>query len=100
MVGLPTLQVDVWSDVACPWCYVGMLRYNKAVKNVSNRASVTTKFHSYMIDPATNSAGSTPLIYDHLGTSRGNTFASSVLQIAIVTISGLSLLKYSLAAPH
>lgn len=56
-MSVPKLQVDVWSDVACPWCWVGVLRYKQAVTKLANRASVTTKFHPYMIDPATNMAG-------------------------------------------
>ncbi|MDF2808176.1 MAG: disulfide bond formation protein DsbA, partial [Cellulosimicrobium sp.] len=22
----PTVKIDIWSDVACPWCYVGKRR--------------------------------------------------------------------------
>ena len=61
MSGLPTLQVDVWSDTACPWCYVGVLRYKKALAKlnakVASKAQVATKYHSYMIDPATDPKG-------------------------------------------
>ena len=56
-MSVPKLQVDVWSDVACPWCWVGILRYKQAVAKVANRASVKTKFHPYMIDPATKKEG-------------------------------------------
>ena len=53
----PRLQVDIWSDVACPWCWVGVLRYKQAVAKVAHKATVTTKFHPYMIDPATKKEG-------------------------------------------
>ena len=56
-MSVPKLQVDVWSDVACPWCWVGILRYKQAVAKIANRAKVTTKFHAYMIDPATKREG-------------------------------------------
>lgn len=61
MTGLPTLQVDIWSDPACPWCYVGLMRYKKALTalnhKVSSKAKLATKFHSYMIDTATDPKG-------------------------------------------
>ena len=51
------VQVDIWSDVACPWCWVGVLRYKQAVAKLSGRAKVTTKFHPFLIDPATKKEG-------------------------------------------
>lgn len=59
MTGLPKLQVDIWSDVACPWCWVGVLRYKKAVAKVGKSAKVVTKYHPYLIDPATKHDGET-----------------------------------------
>lgn len=53
------LEVNVWSDVACPWCWVGLLRYKKAVAKVAKQAKVhvETKYHPYIIDPRTKESG-------------------------------------------
>lgn len=54
---MTNLEVHVWSDVACPWCWVGLQRYNAAVAKLGRSANVSTKFHAYMIDPATKRTG-------------------------------------------
>jgi predicted DsbA family dithiol-disulfide isomerase len=40
------MRVDIWSDVVCPWCYVGKARFAKAV---SQPAEVVD--HSFELDP-------------------------------------------------
>lgn len=56
---MANIEVNVWSDVACPWCWVGLQRFKRAVARVSDRATVEAKFHPYMIDPATRKTGAT-----------------------------------------
>jgi predicted DsbA family dithiol-disulfide isomerase len=46
------LNVDVWSDIACPWCYVGKRRLEAALARFPDRASVTVTWHAFELDPA------------------------------------------------
>ncbi|WP_432559630.1 DsbA family oxidoreductase [Granulicoccus sp. GXG6511] len=51
-----TLRVDIWSDIACPWCYIGQARFAKgldafATANGVDRADVHVTWHSYQLDP-------------------------------------------------
>ena len=56
------MQVDIWSDVVCPWCYIGKRRFETALARFEHRDEVQVVFHSFELDPyATPSpAGSIP----------------------------------------
>jgi predicted DsbA family dithiol-disulfide isomerase len=46
------LRVDVWSDIACPWCYVGKRRLELALEQFPHRAQVEVVWHAFELDPA------------------------------------------------
>jgi predicted DsbA family dithiol-disulfide isomerase len=46
------LRVDVWSDIACPWCYVGKRRFERALKDFPHAEDVQVVWHSFELDPA------------------------------------------------
>jgi predicted DsbA family dithiol-disulfide isomerase len=46
-----TLLVDVWSDVACPWCYVGKRRLEGALAKFPHRDHVKVTWHAFELDP-------------------------------------------------
>ncbi|MBG6085073.1 DsbA family oxidoreductase [Zhihengliuella flava] len=46
------LSVDIWSDVACPWCYIGKRRFEAAVDRTGLAGQVDITWHSYQLDPA------------------------------------------------
>ena len=45
------LRIDVWSDIACPWCYVGKRRLESALKQFPHAKEVEVVFHSFELDP-------------------------------------------------
>jgi predicted DsbA family dithiol-disulfide isomerase len=45
------LQVDVWSDVVCPWCYLGRRRLELAIERFEHRAAVEVEWHSFQLQP-------------------------------------------------
>ncbi|MDP1845865.1 MAG: DsbA family oxidoreductase [Pseudomonadota bacterium] len=45
------MQIDVWSDVVCPWCYVGKRRLEQALARFPNKDDVTVVWHSFELDP-------------------------------------------------
>ncbi len=45
------MRVDIWSDVVCPWCYVGKARFEKALASFSHRDEVEVVFRSFELDP-------------------------------------------------
>ena len=45
------VKVDVWSDVACPWCYIGKRRFEAGV--ASSGVPVQVEYHSFELSPDT-----------------------------------------------
>jgi predicted DsbA family dithiol-disulfide isomerase len=46
-----TVKVDVWSDIACPWCFVGKRRFEQAVARFDG--DVEVEYHSFELSPDT-----------------------------------------------
>lgn len=46
-----TLRVDIWSDIACPWCYIGQSRFAKGLAEFEHAEQVEVVWHSYQLDP-------------------------------------------------
>jgi len=45
------LRIDVWSDIACPWCYVGKRRLEAALGLFPHRAEVEVVWRAFELDP-------------------------------------------------
>jgi predicted DsbA family dithiol-disulfide isomerase len=45
------MEVEIWSDVACPWCYVGKRRFEAALAQFEHRDDVTVTWRSFELDP-------------------------------------------------
>lgn len=52
------IKIDVVSDVACPWCYVGKRRLEKALEQW-NGAPIEVEWHPYQLDPSMPAKGQT-----------------------------------------
>ena len=46
------MNIDIWSDVACPWCWIGKRRFERALAAFPHRDEVTVTWHSYQLDPS------------------------------------------------
>lgn len=45
------VSVEVWSDIACPWCYIGLRRLQQARRRAS--VGLEISWHAYRLDPNT-----------------------------------------------
>ena len=45
------LTVEIWSDVVCPWCYIGKRRFEAALERFEHREEVTVMWRSFELDP-------------------------------------------------
>jgi predicted DsbA family dithiol-disulfide isomerase len=50
-VATTAMRVDIWSDVVCPWCYVGKRRFEAALARFPHRADVDVHWRSFELDP-------------------------------------------------
>jgi predicted DsbA family dithiol-disulfide isomerase len=46
------LRVDIWSDIACPWCYVGKRRLEQALDRFAHKAEVEVVWRAFELDPS------------------------------------------------
>ncbi len=45
------MQIEIWSDVICPWCYIGKRRFEMALANFAHKESVKVVWRSFELDP-------------------------------------------------
>ena len=50
-----TVTIDVWTDIVCPWCFIGIERLEKVV--AASSADVEIRHHPFQLDPSTPPAG-------------------------------------------
>ncbi|UVJ41502.1 DsbA family oxidoreductase [Arthrobacter sp. CJ23] len=46
------MKIEIWSDVACPWCYIGKRRFEAALADFPHKDSVEVQWRSYQLDPS------------------------------------------------
>jgi predicted DsbA family dithiol-disulfide isomerase len=45
------LTVEIWSDIVCPWCYIGKRRFEAALERFAHRDEVSVLWRSFELDP-------------------------------------------------
>ncbi|WP_328453858.1 DsbA family oxidoreductase [Streptomyces sp. NBC_00386] len=56
------MRVEIWSDIACPWCYVGKARFEKALDAFPHRDEVEVVHRSFELDPGRAKGDIQPVI--------------------------------------
>jgi len=51
------MRIDIWSDVVCPWCYLGKRRLETALAEFPHADEVEVVYHSFQLDPAAPRVG-------------------------------------------
>ncbi|HTU85342.1 MAG TPA: DsbA family oxidoreductase [Solirubrobacteraceae bacterium] len=46
------MDIEIWSDIACPWCYVGKRRFEAALARFEHRDDVRVRWRSFELDPS------------------------------------------------
>lgn len=45
------MTVDIWSDVRCPFCYIGKHKFEAALEKFNHKDKVEVRWHSFQLDP-------------------------------------------------
>ncbi len=45
------MRIEIWSDVVCPWCYIGKRRLEEALESFAHRDEVEIVWRSFQLDP-------------------------------------------------
>jgi predicted DsbA family dithiol-disulfide isomerase len=46
------MRIDVWSDLVCPWCYIGKRRFEHALSGFAHRDEVEVVHRSFQLNPS------------------------------------------------
>ncbi|MDB5258593.1 MAG: oxidoreductase [Chitinophagaceae bacterium] len=46
------MKVDIWSDIRCPFCYIGKRRFEEALSRFEHKNEVEVTWHSFELDPS------------------------------------------------
>jgi len=56
------MQVEIWSDVVCPWCYLGKRYFEQALEHFPHRDEVEVIYRSFELDPSAPAGVTTPTV--------------------------------------
>ena len=45
------MKVEIYSDISCPWCYIGHARLKRALGAVAGQESIELRHHPFQLDP-------------------------------------------------
>jgi predicted DsbA family dithiol-disulfide isomerase len=45
------MQIEIWSDVICPWCYIGKRRFENALERFGHHENINVIWRSFELDP-------------------------------------------------
>ena len=98
-----SLRVEVWSDVVCPWCYIGKRRFEAALARFEHRDDVELVWRSFELDgsapPSSDEQGS---YAERLASKYGCSITEAQVMIDNMTVTaaqeGLDF-RFDLARP-
>ena len=56
------MRVEIWSDVVCPWCYIGKRKFEDALAQFEGRDDVEVVWRPYQLDPTAPPGTATPVV--------------------------------------
>jgi len=76
------MRVDIYSDVACPWCYIGQARFERALADYAGADDLEIRYRAYQLDPGAPMRAEPMLEYlaRRFG-ARARTMANHVIEI-------------------
>ncbi|MDP9435733.1 MAG: DsbA family oxidoreductase [Actinomycetota bacterium] len=82
------MKVEIWSDVVCPWCYIGKRRFERALAQFPGRDAVELVWRSFELDPSAPPSTRLRGDYgDRLATKYGVTRAQAQQMLDTMTAS-------------
>jgi predicted DsbA family dithiol-disulfide isomerase len=95
------MQVEIWSDVVCPWCAIGKRRFEAALARFEHRDEVEVRWRSFELDPTTPRAyegNATQRLADKYGVSVDQARAMEQRVVDAAAADGLDF-RFDLARP-
>jgi predicted DsbA family dithiol-disulfide isomerase len=93
------VHVEIWSDIACPWCYVGKRRFEAALAAFEHRDDVRVTWRSFELDPTApreRDGDGAAHLAEKYGTSREQALAMQRSMTDVAAAEGLQF-RFDLA---
>jgi predicted DsbA family dithiol-disulfide isomerase len=87
------VHVEIWSDIACPWCYVGKRRFEAALAGFEHRDDVQVTWRSFELDPSAppeRAGDGAQALADKYGMSRDEALAAQQRLTDVAAGEGLA----------
>ena len=76
------MRVEIWSDVVCPWCFIGKRRFDKAVEVIKSKGysePIEIVYRSFQLDPTAPIGSPTPVVEAYAKKFGGQERAEQIL---------------------
>jgi predicted DsbA family dithiol-disulfide isomerase len=94
----PTVTIEVWSDVVCPWCYIGKRRFAIGLRQVEAALAADgidvvfdVSYHPYQLDPTAAPGVSGPVVEAYAKKFGGRERAEAILATVTATAADAGL---------
>ena len=78
MVYNDKMKVEVWSDIMCPFCYIGKRNYETALQKFKDKDLVEIEWHSFQLDPTIPVKNENKVnVYQYLAEAKGMSYEYS-----------------------
>ncbi len=79
------MLIEIWSDVVCPWCYIGKRRFEAALARFEHADEVAVVWRSFELDADAPRGGGTVDLVAHLARKYGTDTAGAIRMLERVT---------------
>ncbi|HNZ61830.1 MAG TPA: DsbA family oxidoreductase [Paludibacteraceae bacterium] len=79
-----TIKVEIWSDVVCPFCYIGKHKFEKALEKFPYKENVEVEWKSFQLDPFAITNPSLKTL-EHLAAEKGWSMEEALQSTAFIT---------------
>ena len=91
------MKIEIWSDIMCPFCYIGKRHFEAALKNSPNKQHIEIEWHSFQLDPTIPSTfEKRENVYEYLAKRKGISYEQSEnMHVRIIQMAKDARLTYN-----
>lgn len=73
------MKVEIWSDIMCPFCYIGKRHFESALSEFADSSNIEIVWKSFQLDPTIpQTFDKAPSVYQYLADKKGFSYEQSV----------------------
>ncbi len=71
------MKVEIWSDIMCPFCYIGKRHFEKALSQLDDTGAIEIEWKSFQLDPTIPKTVKKISVYQYLADAKGISYSES-----------------------